>query len=63
MNAEFAERRFRENIATSRDRLDELDESPPDPCPQCGHIPYPIVATQHCWCEPFEVVELELPTH
>lgn len=49
---EFHERRFKENIARSRKRIDELEANPPEPCESCGHVPYPIVAVQHCWCDP-----------
>ena len=57
---EFEERRWRERVQNLRDKADQLEqEGPTGTCQYCGHIPYPITATQHCWCDPadFPVTE------
>lgn len=51
---DFHKQRFQENLAHARKRLDELEADPSESCSSCGHIPYPIVAVQHCWCDPAE---------
>jgi hypothetical protein len=50
--SDYQRERFVEWLAAARHRLDELEADPPEPCEMCGHIAYPIVATQHCWCDP-----------
>jgi rubrerythrin len=50
--SDFQRQRYIERIAEARATLDRLEAVlEPWRCPMCGHIPYVITATQHCWCD------------
>ena len=44
------ERRFEEHKAKAIRELETM--TPRRTCPCCPHVAYPIVVTQHCWCDP-----------
>ncbi len=54
---QMREQLWQERVASAARRLGELTENPPEECPTCHHRPYPIVATQDCWCDPAEEVD------
>lgn len=50
MTGDFQRTRYEERRGEALQRL--RDAEPGTPCPCCGHIAYPIVAHQGCWCDP-----------
>lgn len=56
---EYYEWHYKSSVKSAYERIKEAEENPPEPCPCCMRRPYPIVATQHCWCEPNDPMEDE----